>query len=164
MAATPDSVSDSLAVSVTRGTGQVTLAISGFSKHLNTAAGTPTSRLRVAVYPDTTSAKNDVNAIASGQMTFFASRDVAFSGFFNAADFTSPAVIGDGNDYQVSTAQGLTKVVTVPDANTAVIGVIVDPEAGATTPASSPPSLVLLASLLLGLATWVVLRRRSALA
>jgi len=166
-AATPDSINDSLGISVTRGATQVTIGITGFAQHHNPGAtghGVSISRLRVAVYPDTTSAKNGTNEIASGQMTFFGSDKTVLAGFFNPGDFTGPTTIGDGNDYQVSTTPGLSKVVTVPNGNTAIVQVKVDPEAGATTPASSPPTLVLLASLLLGVGTWVMIRRRSALA
>jgi hypothetical protein len=168
-ATTPDTLQDSLFVSVNRGTpGQVTLSITGYAKHLNPAAAPngAVSRLTVAVYPDTTSAKNETGAIASGEMRFAGSASRTFSGFFTASDFTTPAVIGDGNDFIVSTTPGLQKVVTVPNAATAVVDIVVDPE-GFTVPtggapASNPALLVALASLLLGGATWLLLKRNRA--
>jgi len=131
----PDTVEDSLAVSVNRGTaGQVTLTISGYAKHLNfgSAPRGVLSRLKVTVYPDTTSAKNETGAVASGELDFFDSDKNVFSGFFSAADFTLPTPIGnEGNDFQMSTVPNLQKVVTGVNANTATVAIEVDPDDGA---------------------------------
>jgi len=165
-AATPDTLQDSLWVSVNRGTpGQITISITGYAMHLNPVAAPngALSKLKVAVFPDTTSAKNETGAIASGEMRFNGSATRTFIGFFNPSDFTAPAVTGDGNDFIVSTTPGLQKVVTVPNAATAIVVAEVDPEgftvANGGVPASNPSLLVMLASLLLGGASWLLLRR-----
>jgi hypothetical protein len=167
-AATPDTLHDSLMVSVNRSTpGQVTISISGFAQHLNpaTALTVEVSRLRVNVYADTTSAKNGFGEISYGEMKFSGSATRAFSGFFNPGDFTVPTTIGDGNDYQVATVPSLQKVVSVPNANTACVEAMVNPDAVGPEPASTPFTLALLATLLLGGATgFLVVRRRSSLA
>lgn len=162
----PDTLDDSLAVSVNRGTpGQVTISIVGYAKHMNpdVAPRGGISRLVVAVYPDTTSAKNETGAIASGEMRFQGSNSRNFLGFFGPSDFSAPTLIGDNNDYRVATSPGLQKVVLVPNAATAIVVAEVDPDAGLVVtpgaPASNPSLLVMLASLLLGGATWLLVKR-----
>jgi hypothetical protein len=162
-AASPDTIQDSLQVSVNRSVpGQVTISISGVARHLNPAADPQpiTSSLRVSVYPDSESAKEESGHLARGEMRFTGSASTTFSGFFTAGDFTGPSVTGDGNDFQVATNGTIVKVVAVPNAALACVDARVDPNANAPVPASSPPTLALLAVALLGGGVWFMSRRR----
>ena len=162
-AASPDTVHDSLQVSVDRSVpGQVSISIIAVAQHLNPAADPQAirSRLRVGVYPDTNSARAQTGELAHGEMRFTGSSGTSFSGFFNAGDFTAPTVIGDGNDFQVRTNGTIVKVVAVPNAATACVDAIADPNANAGVPASTPPTLVLLAAILLAGGTWFMVRSR----
>ena len=161
--ATPaDTLTDSLAVTVTnRNTvaNTITISINGLARHVNPGAGN--SRLKVVVYADSTSAKNETGGgVATGQMTFIGSAKKEVSGFFNAGDFTEPTQIG--NAFQISTIGTLSKIISVPNATTATLSVEVDPDASTATlaPASTPLALLLLASVLLGGAMWFLVSRR----
>jgi hypothetical protein len=162
-AASPDTVHDSLSVSVDRSVpGQVTISINGAAQHLNPAADPQPvrSKLRVVVYPDSNSAKAQTPVIAQGEMNFTGSAGTSFSGFFNAGDFTGPTVIGDGNDFQVATNGTVVKVIPVPNAATACVEAVADPNANAGVPATTPPTLALLAVILLAGGTWFLVRNR----
>jgi hypothetical protein len=164
-AASPDTVHDSLLVSVDRSVpGQVTISISGVAQHMNPGAddsGRPVSSvLGVAVYPDSNSAKNRTGALSQGTMKFTGSAGTAFTGIFNAGDFTAPTTIGDGNDFQVATNGSIVKVVAVPNAATACVEGFADPDANAAVPGSTPITLLALAALLLVGGTWFLLRKQ----
>jgi len=167
IAAHSDSISDSLAVSVDRSTpGQVKLSIFGGAKHYNPdqALNGGVSKLKIAVYPDSTNANNETGLIQSGEVRLYGLNKLDFlPGFLGASDFTTTSL--GANAVRVGAIPGLQKTIAVPNANTAVVRVEVDPSVlDAALPASNPPTLALMAIMMLGAAGWFLWRRNARMA
>jgi len=165
-ATTPDSIQDDLRVSkAVTGANQITITITGFARHINAEQGATIdrslSRLRVAVYPDTASATAQTSLITSGEMTFYGnSTKQLSSGIFSSGDFTL-STVGDGNDFQL-TYTGAPKVVNgITNPAAAVVTAELGPTflGSRSVPASNPWLLSLLSVLLLGGASWLLVKR-----
>jgi hypothetical protein len=161
-AAVTDTIQDSLSVAVNRSVvNQVTLTLAGFAKHMNPSNTGPVSRLRVFVYKDSSGARADTGLVASGEAVLN-DTTATYSGILNAGDFTltSSGPVGYNHDYAL-TYTGGTKVVTGVNKDNATVVVELDPAAAAepSLPAANPFLLAILAALLLGGASWLLMKR-----
>jgi hypothetical protein len=179
-AVSPDSTfgRDSMTIAITRPSGAGTLTLNNFRGELRNNPGALTkgpvsTRVIVAVYPDTATSKLDVNRTGVGAL-FFGEVHLVLggngyfirqSGGFSGGDFVLTSN-PDGSGV-VTPSVSLSKPVSVTNGTNAAVVMITDDASadhGATLPATTPILLGLLAVLMLGGALWVLRSQRARLA
>src|SRR5262245_22416734 len=119
-------VTDSMSVGVTRNVvnNTITLRINGRARHESATGDGLVSKLKIVIYQDSTSAKNEVNPISggTGEIRFIGTNKTVVSGFINSGDVTTT---DNGNVHQLTTAANLSKVIAIPSnfINTATVSV-----------------------------------------
>ena len=138
-----------------------TLRINGRARHESATGDGLVSKLKIVIYPDSNAAKNETSPLSggTGEIRFIGTNKTVVSGFINSGDVTTT---DNGNVHQLTTAANLSKVIAIPSnfINTATVSVEIDPNTAISAPASAPPTLILLALLLMAGATWFLMRWR----
>src|SRR5262249_20891574 len=150
--------------------GGVSVGSGGMQVRAAAANQTSIAELRVIVYPSQAAADGDVNTDGFGSSFYGRAvleegagvpTGLSTLGGFTNADF----IVQDQGSSKLTLRPiaGLTKVVTVPNAATAVVVVFGDPRSvNRPVPATSPIGLVLLTLALLGSGVWVMRNNRKA--
>jgi len=125
------------------------------------------SEYRVMVYPTTVAAMNDPNGTGAGSIFFAKAVLSGPQGQLLTYQGTSPSdwvVTQTSGKWQAVPKAGLSKLVSVPDADSAVVRVLGDARSATNVPGQSPLILVLLAAALLASGVWVIRSRRNPVA
>jgi hypothetical protein len=156
-------------------TGQITFTIHGGGMMINAAAGNQTciSTYKVIVYKDQATADADITQQGSGASFYGSvtltggagtSTGMSTVGGFSSGDFDFQPPLS-GSKFTVRPHGDVAKVVSVPDANNAVVVTLGDPTSinrPVPGPGLTPLGFLLLSILLMVSGTWMIRSRRSA--
>ena len=154
---------------VQRDPGTITLQIAHGGMQTCALTGTQQSfsELRVMVYPTTVAAVNDPSATGVGAVFFAKATLSGPQGQLLTFQGTSPSdwiVTQSGGKWTARPKPGLTKVISVPNADSAVVRVVGDARSAPNAPGQSPLILALIAAALLVTGVWVIRSRQTPIA